>query len=87
MLIHNRDGLWCIDHRCPHADGAVGDGMILGSSITCPLHKWRFSLSDGSHVHRGTRNLGVYAVKVEGSQVILGAPFVFDKGNVDRFDF
>jgi rhamnose transport system permease protein len=27
------------------------------------------------------------AVKVDGSQVILGAPFVFDKGNVDRFDF
>jgi rhamnose transport system substrate-binding protein len=27
------------------------------------------------------------AVKVEGTQVILGAPFVFDKGNVDRFDF
>jgi rhamnose transport system permease protein len=26
-------------------------------------------------------------VKVDGSQVILGAPFVFDKGNVDRFDF
>ena len=27
------------------------------------------------------------AIKVDGSQVILGAPFVFDKGNVDRFDF
>lgn len=27
------------------------------------------------------------SVKVDGSQVILGAPFVFDKGNVDRFDF
>ena len=27
------------------------------------------------------------AVKVEGSQVVLGAPFVFDKGNVDGFDF
>jgi rhamnose transport system permease protein len=27
------------------------------------------------------------AVKVDGSQVILGAPFVFDKGNVDGFDF
>jgi rhamnose transport system substrate-binding protein/rhamnose transport system permease protein len=27
------------------------------------------------------------AVKVDGSQVILGAPFVFDKSNVDRFDF
>jgi rhamnose transport system permease protein len=27
------------------------------------------------------------AVKVDGSQVILGAPFVFDKGNVDKFDF
>jgi nitrite reductase/ring-hydroxylating ferredoxin subunit len=69
MLIHSRDGLYCIDHRCPHADGAVGDGMVLGTNITCPLHKWRFDLRDGSHVHKGTRNLGVYQVKVEGEDV------------------
>jgi nitrite reductase (NADH) small subunit len=72
MLIHTRDGhLHCVDHRCPHADGAVGDGMVLGTTITCPLHKWRFDLCDGSHVHKGTRNLGVYQVKVEGRDVLI----------------
>ena len=74
MLIHTRDGLYCIDHRCPHADGAVGDGMVLGAHITCPLHKWRFDLCDGSHKHKGTRNLGVYAVKVEGNDVLIEVP-------------
>jgi nitrite reductase (NADH) small subunit len=71
MLIHARDGLHCIDHHCVHADGPVGDGMILGHHITCPLHKWRFDLRDGSHVHKGTRNLGVYPVKVEGEDVLI----------------
>lgn len=71
MLLHTKEGIWCIDHRCPHADGAVGDGMVLGRTITCPLHKWRFDLTDGSHVHKGTRNLGVYAVKVEGEEVSI----------------
>ena len=27
------------------------------------------------------------AVEIEGNQVLLGTPFVFDKGNIDRFDF
>ncbi len=71
MLLHTRDGLYCIDHRCPHADGAVGDGLIMGSTITCPLHKWRFDLADGSHVHKGTRNLGVYQVRIDGSDVLI----------------
>ena len=70
MVIHSRDGLFCVDHRCPHADGAVGDGWVLGKNITCPLHKWRFNLADGSHVHKGTRKLGVYPVKVEGPDVL-----------------
>jgi len=71
MLLHTRDGLYCIDHHCPHADGAVGDGLIMGSTITCPLHKWRFDLADGSHVHKGTRNLGVYQVRIDGSDVLI----------------
>jgi nitrite reductase/ring-hydroxylating ferredoxin subunit len=74
MVIHARDGLHCVDHRCPHADGAVGDGMVLGKYLTCPLHKWRFDLCDGSHVHKGTRNLGVYAVRVEGDSVEIEIP-------------
>jgi rhamnose transport system permease protein len=27
------------------------------------------------------------ALQVSGSQVILGSPFIFDKSNIDRFDF
>ena len=26
-------------------------------------------------------------IEVVGDQVMLGAPFVFDRGNIDRFDF
>jgi nitrite reductase/ring-hydroxylating ferredoxin subunit len=75
MVIHSaREGLRCVDHRCPHADGPVGDGMVLGKYITCPLHKWRFDLADGSHVHKGTRNLGVYKVRVEGDSIEIEIP-------------
>ena len=73
MLLHTRDGLYCIDHHCPHADGPAGDGLVMGRTITCPLHKWRFDLTDGSHVHKGTRNLGVYQVRIEGNDVLIEA--------------
>ena len=69
MLLHTKEGIYCIDHRCPHADGSVGDGMALGGFITCPLHKWRFDLCDGSHSHAGTRTLGVYQVRIDGEEV------------------
>lgn len=33
--------------RCPHAGGSLGQGWVEEGEIVCPLHQWRFRLSDG----------------------------------------
>ncbi len=32
---------------CPHAGGSLGQGWIEEGEVVCPLHHWRFRLSDG----------------------------------------
>lgn len=36
-----------IDNECPHRGGALADGALAGTIITCPLHRWQFDLRDG----------------------------------------
>jgi rhamnose transport system permease protein len=44
----------------------------------------RGRLKRGDHEFRAGR-LGT--IQVEGDQIMLGKPFVFNKSNIDRFDF
>ena len=32
---------------CPHMQGPLFQGTRSGSEMTCPWHRWRFSLADG----------------------------------------
>ncbi len=36
-----------IDDRCPHAGGSLSSGWIEDGAVVCPLHRWRFRLTDG----------------------------------------
>ena len=72
-LIHTDEGLYCIDFTCPHTGGPLGDGELRGHFLTCPMHKWRFDLGDGTH---GRRNVDcpparVYALKREGEDILV----------------
>ncbi len=41
-LFHLTDGRFmAVEDRCPHKDGPLSDGIITGSTVTCPLHNWR----------------------------------------------
>ncbi len=33
--------------RCPHSGGSLGHGWVEENEVVCPLHRWRFRLSDG----------------------------------------
>jgi len=47
-LFHLTDGRFmAVEDRCPHKDGPLSDGIITGSTVTCPLHNWRINLISG----------------------------------------
>lgn len=33
--------------RCPHKGGPLSQGIVHGSSVTCPLHNWVLGLETG----------------------------------------
>lgn len=36
-----------VENRCPHSGGPLADGIVGGSTVTCPLHNWRICLESG----------------------------------------
>jgi nitrite reductase (NADH) small subunit len=36
-----------VENRCPHGGGPLADGIVGGSTVTCPLHNWRICLESG----------------------------------------
>jgi nitrite reductase/ring-hydroxylating ferredoxin subunit len=41
------DSLIALSGRCPHSGGSLGHGWIESGEVVCPLHHWRFRLTDG----------------------------------------
>jgi len=39
--------VYALSGRCPHANGPLGHGWLEDGEVVCPLHRWRFRLSDG----------------------------------------
>ena len=69
-LIHTDEGVFCIDFRCPHTGGPLGEGIVDRGLIACPLHKWKFDLRDGTHNRAPTcPPASVYPLRLEGEMV------------------
>jgi len=63
-LFHRPDGLFAIDNICPHRGAPLHDGLVDGSSVTCPWHQWQFQLDDGVCQNIPRVRITTYAVEV-----------------------
>lgn len=68
------DQVFALDDRCPHKGGPLSEGIVHGTSVTCPLHAAVFDLTTG----KGTDDWRVktHAVRVDGGRVLLEAAFL-----------
>ncbi|MFY8127049.1 MAG: Rieske (2Fe-2S) protein [Chitinophagaceae bacterium] len=71
-LHHNQ--LFACAYKCPHASGVMADGFIdaLGN-ITCPLHRYKFSLTNGRNTSGEGYYLKTYEVEVNDEGVFVKA--------------
>jgi len=47
-VFRNRAGeLFAVDSTCPHRRGPLADGLLGGNTVICPLHGYKFSLTNG----------------------------------------
>lgn len=65
------DKVFAIDDKCPHKGGPLSQGIVHGSSVTCPLHNWVISLESGKALGADEGSVRTIAVKVEGDRISI----------------
>ena len=72
VLLKVGDAYRGVDRVCPHEDGDLGEGLMFGKNIKCPVHGYIYDLNTGKCINRpsalGTQ---VYDVEVKGATVVL----------------
>ena len=57
--------------QCPHKNASLAEGELDGTAIMCPLHARTFDITSGSGISDISYKAQCYAVKVEGSDVLV----------------
>lgn len=66
------DQVFAMKDECPHKKGPLSQGIVHGSSVTCPLHNWKIDLASGEALGPDKGCTNTYPVKVENGVVYLG---------------
>jgi len=65
-------GYFATDGYCTHERQHLGDGLVIGPVIECPLHQGRFDIATGKALTPPVcEDLATYPVKVEGGVVFV----------------
>jgi ferredoxin-nitrite reductase len=73
-LVCAADGFFALDNSCPHSGGPLGEGLVQGRTITCPLHGWQFDTHTGRCLTEKRPDQCTYPVRIEGDQVFVELP-------------
>jgi nitrite reductase (NADH) small subunit len=65
------DEVFAMNDRCPHKGGPLSEGIVHGTSVTCPLHAWVFSLETGQAQGLDAGEVATYAIRVEAGRLLL----------------
>ena len=63
--------VFALNDRCPHKGGPLSEGIVHGTSVTCPLHAWVFDLNSGNAQGADVGHVATYPARVEGERVFL----------------
>ncbi len=65
------DRVFAMHDRCPHKQGKLSQGIVHGTSVTCPLHNWVIGLEDGLAKDPDEGCVRTVPVKLEGRDLLL----------------
>lgn len=65
-----RDGsrVYAVDAACPHAGNPLVEGEVLGTTLVCAFHGWRFDLETGACL-QGELPVRRYPAELRGDEV------------------
>lgn len=67
------DQIFAMNDRCPHKGGPLSERIVHGTSGTCRLHAWAFSLETGLAQGADEGSVATYPARIEGGRILLDA--------------
>ena len=72
ICVANVDGqFFAVSNSCPHADGPLGEGSMVGKLVTCPYHGWAFDVTNGECQTNPSATVPTFEVQVKESAVCV----------------
>lgn len=68
------DRVFAVLDRCPHKGGPLSEGLVHGTSVTCPLHGWVIDMETGRARAPDEGCARRVPVRVDDGWVYLGDP-------------
>lgn len=65
------DEVFAMRNECPHKKGPLSEGIVHGTSVTCPLHNWKIDLATGEALGPDEGCTNTFPAKVEAGKVFL----------------
>jgi nitrite reductase/ring-hydroxylating ferredoxin subunit len=64
-LVRTSEGVFALDHACPHEGYGMTQGSLDGNLITCSWHNWKFRVDDGECVV-GEEDIATHPATIDG---------------------
>jgi nitrite reductase (NADH) small subunit len=66
------DEVFALHDKCPHKGGKLSQGIVHGTSVTCPLHNWVIGLTDGQAQEPDEGCVNRVPVQIQEGRILLG---------------
>lgn len=71
-IFRNSDNqIFALKDECPHKKGPLSQGIVHGTSVTCPLHNWKIDLASGEALGVDEGCTNAFETKIEGDTIYL----------------
>jgi nitrite reductase (NADH) small subunit len=65
------DQVFAILDHCPHKGGPLSQGIVHGTSVTCPLHNWVISLETGKALGADEGAVPTIPVRIDDGELLI----------------
>jgi nitrite reductase [NAD(P)H] small subunit len=65
------DQVFALENRCAHRGGPLGEGIVHGNAVTCPLHNWVYDLATGKAQGADEGQVRTFAIELVDGRIFL----------------
>lgn len=70
------DQVFALDDRCPHKGGPLSEGIVHGTSVTCPLHNWVFDMNSGTAQGADEGRVRTHNIRIQQGRILIDVSLI-----------